>query len=203
MRKPTEIRKREIVATAQKFMIERGVHAMTLKNIARLNNISEAAVYRHFSSKRAILAAIIDDVENKMMEAFDRAVAEETDPIDKLRDIMKTHLIFTEKRKGGLFVITSECIHLNDDLLRKRVLKVIDNYTGRIVGLLEEACARGQAEPEVGLKEAGLMFYGLIQTAATDFALRSYKVPPISKFEQLWLFFCNGIHYCKHYCKEK
>jgi len=197
MRKPTEIRKREIVATAQKFMIERGVHAMTLKNIARLNNISEAAVYRHFSSKRAILAAIIDDVENKMMEAFDRAVAEETDPIDKLRDIMKTHLIFTEKRKGGLFVITSECIHLNDDLLRKRVLKVIDNYTGRIVGLLEEACARGQAEPEVGLKEAGLMFYGLIQTAATDFALRSYKVPPISKFEQLWLFFCNGIHYCK------
>lgn len=196
MRKPTEIRRKEIVATAQKYMIERGANAMTLKNIARMNRISEAAVYRHFKSKRAIMAAIIDDVESKMMEAFDQATIGDSDPVTKLKDIMKTHLIFTEKRKGGLFVITSECIHLNDDLLRKKILKVIDNYTGRIGKLLEEACSLGKADPEISIKDASLMFYGLIQTAATDFALRSYDVPPIKKFENLWLFFCNGIRYC-------
>ncbi len=197
MRKSTETRKKEIIATAQKFMFEKGVHAITLKNIARMNNISEAAVYRHFTSKRAILAAIIDDVEIKMMEAFDRAVSPDADPVKKLKDIMRTHLIFTEKRKGGLFVITSECIHLNDDLLRKKILKVIDNYTDRIGGLLNEARVRGLVHPEMGIKEASLMYYGLIQTAATDFALRNYDVPPISKFEHLWRFFCNGINYCR------
>lgn len=196
-RKPTETRKREIVATAQNFMIQRGGYAITLKNIAHLNGISEAAVYRHFKSKRAILAAIIDDVEIKMMEAFDQAVAHDDDPIKKLKDIMKTHLIFTEKRKGGLFVITSECIHLNDDILRKKILKVVDNYTNRIGGMLEEAQSRGLVHPEMGTKEASLMYYGLIQTAATDFALRSYGIPPIRKFEHLWRFFCNGINYCR------
>ncbi|MDQ7798150.1 MAG: TetR/AcrR family transcriptional regulator [Candidatus Edwardsbacteria bacterium] len=196
-RKPTETRKKEIVATAQKFMMERGVYAITLKNIACLNGISEAAVYRHFKSKRDILAAIIDDVEVKMMEAFDQAVVRDSDPFKKLKDIMRSHLIFTEKRKGGLFVITSECIHLNDDQLRKKILKVIDNYTNRIGGLLNEARSRGLVQPEMGIKDASLMFYGLIQTAATDFALRNYDVPPISKFEHLWRFFCNGINYCK------
>ncbi|MBU1355627.1 MAG: TetR/AcrR family transcriptional regulator [Candidatus Edwardsbacteria bacterium] len=196
-RKPTETRRKEIVATAQKFMIERGVYAITIKNIAYLNGISEAAVYRHFKSKRDILGAIIDDVEIKMMETFDQAVVRDSDPIKKLKDIMRSHLIFTEKRKGGLFVITSECIHLNDDFLRKKILKVIDNYTSRIGGLLNEARSRGLACPEMGIKEASLMYYGLIQTAATDFTLRSYDVPPISKFEHLWRFFCNGINYCR------
>jgi AcrR family transcriptional regulator len=196
-RKPTETRKKEIVGTAQKFMIERGVHAITLKNIARLNGISEAAVYRHFKSKRAILAAIIDDVEQKLMEAFDQALSSNDDPVKKLKDIMRIHLIFTEKRKGGLFVITSECIHLNDDYLRKKILKVIDNYTDRIGNLLDQARARGLARPEMGTKEASLMYYGLIQTAATDFTLRNYNVPPIKKFEHLWRFFCNGIRYCR------
>lgn len=43
---------------ALSLLMEEGMQSLTIKNISTQNKISEAAIYRHFSYKHAILMAL-------------------------------------------------------------------------------------------------------------------------------------------------
>lgn len=192
-RKTSEERKREIIGIAKELMIREGVQSLTIKNISKKNGISEPAIYRHFKNKRAILVALIDNFEHNLMEAIDKPIRYHKNPLDRLREIMKVHMFFTEKRKGTLFAITAESIHFNDDFLRRKILKVIDEYKMRIKDILYQAKKEGLIREDINLDAVSLTFFGLIQTAIVQFALTNYSVPPINKFQTLWNVFIRGI----------
>jgi TetR/AcrR family fatty acid metabolism transcriptional regulator len=52
-------RKESIIITAIEVLNEAGINGMTTKEIAKRQNISEAAIYRHFDGKREIINEII------------------------------------------------------------------------------------------------------------------------------------------------
>lgn len=192
-RKLSAIRKKEIVEAARKLMIHEGVQGLTIKNISQKNKISEGAIYRHFKNKRSILAALIDAFESNLMKAIDSPVRQHKDPLEKLREVMKAHMAFTEHKKGSLFAITAESIHFNDDFLRRKILRVIDNYIAKIKDILREAKQERLLRDGINLDAVSLMFFGLIQAATIQFALTNYTVPPIRQFHTLWNIFLKGI----------
>lgn len=192
-RKTSEERKREIIGIARELMITEGIQSLTIKNISKKNGISEPAIYRHFKNKRAILVALIDNFEHNLMEAIDKPIKYYKNPLDRLREIMKAHMFFTEKKKGTLFAITAESIHFNDDFLRRKILGVIDKYKTKIKYILYQAKKEGLIRKDINLDAVSLTFFGLIQTAIVQFALTNYTVPPITKFQTLWNVFIRGI----------
>src|SRR3989442_15734452 len=50
-----------------------GTDALTLRAAARLAGVSQAAPYRHFANKEAILAAVAENVFRSLMAAMRRA----------------------------------------------------------------------------------------------------------------------------------
>ena len=192
-RKTSQERKKEIIDAARELIIREGVQGVTIKNISKKNRISEPAIYRHFKNKRTILVGLIESFESNLMMAIDEPIRYHKNPLDRLREIMKTHLIFTEKKRGILFAITAESIHFNDDFLRRKILGVIEKYKIRIKDILHEAKKRGFLREEINLDAVSLAFFGLIQTAIIQFALTNYTVPPITKFQTLWNVFIKGI----------
>jgi len=192
-RKPTEIRKAEIVQGAWELIMDEGVHGLTIKNICRKNNITEAAVYRHFTDKHAILMALIDSFEESLMKALDNPIRNYRNPLQRLKEVMRTHMVFTEEKKGILFAVTAESIHFNDSALRQRILDVINTYRDRIKEILKDAKNEGLLREDTNLDAASLTFFGLIQAAIVQYALTGYTVPPISKFNTLWDIFLRGV----------
>ena len=192
-RKSSQERKVMIINAARDLVIGEGVQALTIKNLSRKNKISEPAIYRHFKNKRAILAALIDDLEHNLMEAIDAPVRIYKNPLERLREIMKAHMVFTEKKKGVLFGITAESIHFNDDFLRRKILGVIEKYKSKIREILLDAKREGFLREDINLDAVGLTFFGLIQAAIVQYALTNYSVPPITKFNTLWNVFLRGI----------
>ena len=186
-------RKKEIIDAARDLIIREGVQGDTIKNISKKNKISEPAVYRHFKNKRSILVALIDNFEQNLIEATDKPIKHHRNPLDRLREIMKDHMIFTEEKKGTLFAITAESIHFNDDFFLRKILGVIDRYKIRIKEILLEAKREGLIREDINLDAVSLTFFGLIQAAITQFALTNYTVPPITKFQTLWNVFIRGI----------
>lgn len=192
-RKSSQQRKKDIIDAARELIIREGVQGVTIKNISKKNRISEPAVYRHFKNKREILVGLIENFESNLMTAIDEPIRYHKNPLDRLREIMKTHLIFTEKKRGGLFAITAESIHFNDDFLRRKILGVMEKYKIKIKDILNEAKREGLVREEINLDAVSLAFFGLIQTAIIQFALTNYTVPPVTKFETLWNVFIRGI----------
>ena len=193
MRKTSIQRKKEIVNSARDLVVQKGIKNLTIKNLARKNKISEAAIYRHFKDKRTILVALIENFEHNLMKAITEPIKRYENPITRLKEIMKTHMVFTEKKKGMLFAITAESIHFDDDFLRRKILGVIERYKKEIIKILTDAQKKGLLRKDVNLNAVSLVFFGMIQAAIIQFALTNYTVPPLTKFQTLWKIFTIGI----------
>jgi len=68
-------RKEKIILTAIEVLYEAGIRGMTIKEIAKRQNISEPAIYRHFNSKKDIIIEILrryskydDVIKNTVIE---------------------------------------------------------------------------------------------------------------------------------------
>lgn len=193
MRKPTATRRREVVASAQEHILRRGLHTLTIKELARANGLTEAALYRHFRSKREILKEVTSDIEAKLAETISRETRSEKEPLRRLRGIMRAHLRFTESRRGGLFVLISESINHRDPVLRRQVASVIGKYLRLIRGVLQEARRKGAVRPDLDLDDASLIFFGLVQTASINYVLSGYRQQPAGKLDPLWKVYQRGI----------
>jgi len=192
-RKTSGERKKGIIDSAKALIIKEGIQSVTIKNLSKKNKISEPAIYRHFKNKRAILVALIENFEDSLLQVIDRPVRIYKNPLEQLREVMRTHMVLTEEKKGILFAITAESIHFNDDFLRRKILKVIEGYKTRIKGILQNAKKEGLLREDINLDAVSLTFFGLIQAAIVQFALTNYTIPPIAKFQTLWNIFLKGI----------
>lgn len=192
-RHATEVRKGEIVSSARELLVQQGVKAITIRNIAKLNRITEGAIYRHFKNKRSILLALVDDFESHLFAAVDSTMHRQGDAIQTLRDIMSFHLGYTEKRKSELFAITAASVHFNDAVLRQRILKVIERYKDRIKEILVRGERAGMIKAGLNIDSVSLTFFGLIQISAIQYALTGYTVPPLTRFDALWDIFLTGV----------
>ena len=64
-------RQRQIVAAALAIVGERGLEALTMKNIAARVGFSDAAVYRHFRDKSSLLEAMVVRSEESATDALE------------------------------------------------------------------------------------------------------------------------------------
>lgn len=80
-RKPAEDRRREIADAALRVIAGQGLGRFTALAVAREVGLSDAALFRHFSSMEAIVDAAIDRVEELLFEGFPPA---DEDPLDRL-----------------------------------------------------------------------------------------------------------------------
>ncbi|MDI6739679.1 MAG: TetR family transcriptional regulator [Candidatus Edwardsbacteria bacterium] len=193
MKKATAIRRQELVQTAYRLLTEKGIDSITTKELARQNGISEAALYRHFANKHAIFMALLDEIESDLFQTIGKAAGDNGAPLKKLEAIMRAHMNFTERRKGGIFVITAECIHLRDRDFNQKLLGVIDRYMNTIRRILVDAKKENAINQDIDIDTAGLMFYSLIQVAAIHYVLTDYRIKPISKLRTMWNVFLRGV----------
>lgn len=192
-KKPTDIRKREIIDTARVLIVHQGIKALTINNLAIKMKISEPALYRHFKNKSAILLALIEDFESHLSQGITDAMRSNPEPLSQLRSIMQTHMLLSERKKGIFFAITSESINFKDKGLKKKVLEVIKGYQDKIEVILKLAKKQKKIRQNTDLNVASLAFFGLIQTSIILYALTDYKTFPLAKADALWEIFLRGI----------
>ncbi|MBX2815771.1 MAG: TetR/AcrR family transcriptional regulator [Saprospiraceae bacterium] len=82
-------RKNDILDSALSLFAEYGFHAVSTARIARDAHVSEALIFRHFKSKRGLLTAILQDVENRIATVF-MEVMQEEDPRSTIEKFIYT-----------------------------------------------------------------------------------------------------------------
>ena len=78
VRQTTTIRKQQIIEATRRLITDKGMEAVTNDAIAETVGFSEAAIYRHFSSKQQILLKLISDLEHDLLACV--ASAQTTEP---------------------------------------------------------------------------------------------------------------------------
>lgn len=175
IRKDTLIRQQEIVSAARKLIVKYGSEHVTIKKMAKEIGVSEAAIYRHFKSKRDILSFLVDDIEATLMDDIDQGSTGDANTLIRLEKIAMHHISSIEQRKGVGFQVIAEIISLGDKKLNKKIYDVINKYTGRIAGILAEGVETGVMRNDLDPAAASVMFFGMTQGLVNIWSLGQYS----------------------------
>ncbi len=81
-RKPTDVRKREIIDVAIDIIAFDGARAFTAKNIAAAVGMTSGGIFRHFESMEAIVGEAIGRIEDVLAADFPSEIG---DPLERLK----------------------------------------------------------------------------------------------------------------------
>ncbi len=188
------IRQTQIVDAARKLIIKYGSEHITVRRIAQEVGISEAAIYRHFKSKKEILLFLADHIERDLLgDIAIRGGAGDTAPLAIMDAVLRNHISAINQRRGVSFQIIAEIISLGDKELNKRISNTINEYIGRLRGLLSEGVKAGEVREDINLEATSILLFGMIQGLVNMWALSNYGFDLEDKYAPLWTTFCQVI----------
>ena len=137
--KPPKIEKRTVKERRQQVLTvlthmlhsERGMERMTTARLAEEVGVSEAALYRYFPSKTKMFEALIDNIEANLFSRITTSIRNETNTMNRVRDIMQMILDFARKNPGLTRILTGHALMFEEPLLQARVAQFFDHLEMR------------------------------------------------------------------------
>ncbi|WP_153504223.1 TetR/AcrR family transcriptional regulator [Cumulibacter manganitolerans] len=145
-----------LLSEAARLFAAKGFRGVSLEEIASAVGISGPALYRHFSNKQAILAAVLGDVSTRLLEGGRRRVAAHADPREALIALIDFHADFALGETDRIRVHNRDLRTLEDeasDAVRRTQRDYVELWVDQLVRLGEpdRAAARLKAQAAIGL----------------------------------------------------
>lgn len=163
-RKPADSRRREIADAALKVIADQGLGRFTSLAIAREVGVSDAALFRHFATKEAIVLAVVDRVEEILFAAFPPAAA---DPLDRLGAFFRGRIAVIRENPGVARLMGSE--QLAQAAPPEGVARLAEfrrRSQGFVRGCLDEAHRQGLLTAALDPEVAAVLVFGALLALA-------------------------------------
>lgn len=166
-RKSKEVRREEIAEAAIKIIGERGLREFTAAQLAEVVGIKDGTIFRHFKDKHEIMVAVLDRIEQTMVEAAPAMLTQEApgDPLDQLREFVLARIQVLVSQPGMFAIIFSDQLaHAMGPQGQERVIGFRQQGRKKIRACLQEAQALGRLSAELDLDSAVLLVNGLVMS---------------------------------------
>lgn len=171
-----ESRKGDIITAALRIIDRSGIKGLTVARLAQEVGFVESALYRHFKSKRDLIAFILDNTLEEARSHFEAVEENLTDVLEALKKLLYLHLNFLEQYPGIFKIIYSDEIHLGDEEL----LGKLDLLTSAIINFIKKIIQKGKEQrklnPDLDTTIGAIHFLGLIYTAFSYWTIKKRKV---------------------------
>lgn len=175
-------RKEQIVNAARKLVIKCGSENVTVRRIAAEVGFSEAAIYRHFKSKKDILYLLIESIEDSLISDLSSSGKNGSGRLDS---ILHTHLSAVEMRKGVSFQVIAEIISLGDKRLNQRIYETVEKYISKLKEILLEEIQNGTLRKDIDVEAASIILFGVVQGVSNIWTLSNYNFEPQDKLDSI------------------
>ena len=115
-------RKQQILETVMLMLEDKQTLKITTASIAKKLNISEAALYRHFSSKKEIFIQLVDFIETSLLTISSKILVNDNFDEKNINILISSVFKFFQKNKGLTRMMTLDI--LDDKLRKKRINKI-------------------------------------------------------------------------------
>lgn len=122
-------RRAEILQALAAMLQEPEFEKVTTARLATVLGLSEAALYRHFSSKAAMYDALLDFIEESLAGLF--AQVRETESMsgrDQVRTMISILLDFADANPGLVRILTGQALVYESPKLTERVRRLFASY---------------------------------------------------------------------------
>ena len=191
-------RQSEILDRALDLVRESGLAALTTKKVAERVGFTEAAFYRHFPSKKALILGMMDRLEGMLVEPI-RILAQDASksPSERLESIVRHHTALVREHNSLPILLLAEASVSDDIELLGRMRSIFHAYLSVLEGLLRE----GQAGDDISEESRADCLALLLLGAPAALAIRHRLLPDAraeDRFEEMLIpFLINSLKTAK------
>ena len=184
-RKPAEERKAEIVEATIRLAADIGPDRLTTDHLAKEIGISQAAIFRHFSTKSDIWEA----VGQKICELLGTVPDSPTDAhtyTARLRSMVGGQLKFISRTPAVPAILFSRELHAENETLRLFFVKMMGQRQAKLADIIQSGKDAGEFSEALDPNDASYLILSLIQGLAMRWSLNGRDFDLAAEGERLF-----------------
>jgi AcrR family transcriptional regulator len=168
--KSPDERAEQILSAARTCFLRKGYFATKMDEIARESGLSKGGVYFHFSSKREIFRALVEE-EYDLAMSFLNMIVESDEGFEKKIFTLAEHFmeLFSSSDQPRFLVIIGE-MALRDDEIAEMLSELQGNYFVRVGELLQRGVDEGELR-ELDTHATAVVLKAMLDGIQANFAL--------------------------------
>ena len=199
-RRPTQARavvtRRKLLQAAEELFGANGYEATSMSEVAERASVGVGTLYHHFSDKRALLLALIDDWGDR-----ERALSRTEHGFERYLDGNPRRAIHEDlqrryerlKREGGFSLLVLQLADRDSDV-RDRLHRIRQVGRERLCQLVEYGQRRGVFRREIDPLAAAFLIQNSINMSATEVLVHEHTdLAPEAMLEELTHMICRYI----------
>lgn len=133
----TSKRQQEIIESAGKLLMEKGIKGLTTKNLAQEMAFSESALYRHFKNKEDIIVLLLDYLGSNVKERLHIISENNSTSEEKLKQLFSSQFQFFSQNTHFVVAILSEGLFDESEKINQSIMKVVHYKMHLITKIIE------------------------------------------------------------------
>ena len=186
-------RKTQILHTLAQMLESPSAERITTAALAARLDVSEAALYRHFTGKAQMFEGLIDFIESSLFGLINRITSEEKSGVRQIEAIVGVLLGFAQKNRGMTRVLIGDALVMEEERLQSRINQVHD----RIEAVLKQALRFGITQQEFMAELDVTAHANLLMSFVTgrwhQFAKSGFKRDPAELWAKQWRQLLEGV----------
>ena len=186
-------RKNQILQTLAQMLERPLAEKITTAALARRLDVSEAALYRHFSGKAAMFAGLIDFIEETLFTLINRISSEERSGVRQVEAMVSVALAFAQKNRGMTRVLTGDALVNEDDKLQARVNQLHERLEAALRQALRFAITLNEVAADVDAGAQANLIVSFVVGRWHQFAKSGFKRDPAELWAVQWKQLMEGV----------
>jgi AcrR family transcriptional regulator len=183
VRRQVEVRREEILAATVDQIEKAGLAQTRVSDVATALGVSTALLFYHFGTKDRLLAAAFRHAVERDLARLDKALADGTGPVDRLRRVVRLYGP-TGDAVGWRMWIDAWAVALREPAIRRVLRGLDDRWRSVLLSVVEDGVREGAfvaddpvaAVARISAQLDGLSVAALVYRSVTRKQLRDWVV---------------------------
>jgi len=158
----TETRQGQIKKAVLEIISSEGIGKLSTRNLASKIGVTEGALFRHFSSKKEIMLAILGDVKSELLAEQERITySSSLSAEQKLFEFLCKHVTYLIENKGITILLFSEAAHMNEPILKKGLREILLAQKEFISRIIKQGMNEEIWDKSLNVESAATLYMGI------------------------------------------
>ena len=175
-------RKQIILQSLAGLLEERNLSKVTTAVLAEKSGITEAALYRHFPSKRSIFSELFGFCDDAIFSKCAEIKKTDLNSEEKVKNIFLFFIIFLEKNKGFARILSREALSSDEQNVTDAVNQFFERLELNIKQILAEEANKLIAQPGISAQ----LIVTSLEGTVSRYIRSKFKESPSSYSENIW-----------------
>ena len=186
-------RKNQILQTLAQMLEGPAAEKVTTAALAKQLDVSEAALYRHFSGKAQMFEGLIEFIEQTLFALINKITSEEQSGLRQCESVIGVLLGFAQKNRGMTRVLIGDALVNEDEKLQVRINQLHERLEATLRQSLRFAMTQNAIAQDVDTAAQANLIMSWVNGRWHQFAKSGFKRDPTELWAKQWKQLMEGV----------